>query len=128
MKDVKIKKIFNGSVPRVFLKVTYKDDYENDVVKELELFGDHAEKFLAKDIEYIRKQIKATEGDLDFVSRELEDAARDFVSDISSGDFVRLLGIIDEMKDNMESIGGYTYTREALRAALWLLEKGEEIA
>ena len=125
MKDVKIRKIFGGIVPRIFLNVTYKDEYENDVVKELELFGEYAEKFAAKDVEYIRKQIKATEGDLDFVAHELEDAAKDFASSISSRDFVRFNGIIDEMKDNMDGIESYTKDREALRAALWLLENGE---
>lgn len=113
----------DGMFPRIFLKVTYKNDYLDDVVREFELQGFSPENFIAKDIDYFRKQLKAVEGDLDFVANELESLSRDYTSKISSRDFLILDSMIDEMVLNAKRVEEYTKIREAMRAAIFYLEK-----
>ena len=122
MVDVKAK-VLGDMFHRVFLLVTYKDDYLNDVVREFELLGFSPENFLANDIDYFRRQLKTVEEDLDFVANELESCARDYTSKISSRDFLMLDKIIDEMVFNAKRVEEYTKIREAMRAAIFYLEK-----
>lgn len=130
MKDVTIKKVYEGKVPRVFLNVVYKNDYEDDVTHELELFGEYAQKFLERDGEFLQKQLRGTENDLDFVVGQLSDTAREYESvHYTVERFSMLKEMIQEMEDHLDGVKGYTDTREALRAALFYLKNngGENV-